>query len=385
MLVQFKLPENSWFTYYGLDPFNGNKPSHCDASGTVYPNIPSENSNDSISFLVSSDPMPFPMLNAGRLYISIGRPLSFTVDLIGNPIPPRPADSTDPNYDILWDFFEVTYIPIDDDGLLNFNLSNVQSAGLPLSFYSSGLEPSTRQPVDYSRGWAIGGYSKFLTSIHDNIYFGDLILPGSSRVLAPGTAITAFTQKVIPTPLFSSNYLDNYIAQVWDKFKDVDLTFIGDPPPNSNNFVNWIGCVHDGHFTFVTNDLDLEPIVLSQPTTADLFENNFLFCISGKGEPGSLQENYANQLFGTLCAAFNRSVMLTTTTLANSPDCEWCKSKDAFYKDETTNHYSKEIHANCLDGLAYAFQSDDHCDVSSYISLINPELLTIFWSDVNDL
>jgi hypothetical protein len=88
------------------------------------------------------------------------------------------------------------------------------------------------------------------------------------------------------------------------------------------------------------------PIVLNSPSTSDLFENNFLFCASGRGTPGSLQEDYALQLFGTLCAS-------------------------------TTNHYSKAIHANAIDGLAYAFQSDGHCDVSSYVSLINPSVLTI--------
>jgi hypothetical protein len=82
-----------------------------------------------------------------------------------------------------------------------------------------------------------------------------------------------------------------------------------------------------------------------------------------------------------LCAAFNRSVMLTTTTLANAPNSEWCQAKENFYQDPTTNHYSKTIHANAIDGLAYAFQSDDHCDVSSYVSLINPSVLTITLND----
>jgi hypothetical protein len=369
--------KDTWFTYYGLDPVSG-KPRHVDAMGNAVPNVPSTTPTEALAIPVPASPFPFQMLTAARLYVSVGKPLLFTVDAAGNAIPPRPADPTDPNYSTPWDFFEATYLPVGADGLFNFNLSNVQSANLPLAFRVVGSEPSTRQPVDYARGWLPGGYSKFLAALRANEDFKGLVLPGTDRVLAPGTAITAFKQGVIPTPVFDADYLRAYIAQVWAKFEKVDLTFVGDPPIGSNNFVRWTGQVRNEQFTFTTTDLPgLVPIVLDPPTTSDLFENNFLFCASGKGTPGSLQENYALQLFGTLCAAFNRSVMLTTTTLANSSDCEWCKDKGVFYQDPTTNHYAKDLHANCMHNLAYAFQSDDHCDVSSYVSLINPTKFTI--------
>jgi hypothetical protein len=370
--------KDDWFTYYGLDPANGYVPSHVDARGRVIPNVSSTTPTDALANPVPSGPLNFPMLSAARLYISSGGPLQLSVDPAGHPRPPMPPDPTDPNYNTSWDFFEVTYIPSGTDELFNFNLSNVQSANLPLAFHVAGVEPSTRQPVDYNRGWLPGGYSKFLASLRANPDFSNLILPGTQRVLAPGTAITAFEQKVIPTPLFGADYLKTYIDQVWAKFEAVDLTFVGDPPPGSSTFVTWVGRVQNGQFTLTTSDLPgLVPIVLNPPSTSDLLENNFNFCASGHGTPGSLQENYALQLFGTLCAAFNRSVMLTTTTLANSSTCDWCKATDKFYQDPTTNHYSQAVHANVIDGLAYAFQSDDHCDVSSYVAVINPNQLTI--------
>jgi hypothetical protein len=368
-----------WFAYYGLDSANNNKPSHSDAAGNIVANVPSAEPTAALAHPALSAPITFPMLKAARLYISLAEPVLFTVDSGGNPIPPSAADPTDPNYQTRWDFFEVTYIPLTGtDGLFNFNLSNVQSANLPLSFHVGGADPSTKKPVEYSRGWVPGGYNQFLSYLGANSDFRQLVLSGTQRVLAPGTAITAFEQKVIPAPLMDGGYLNAYIEQVWAKFASVDLTFVGDPPPESNTFVTWTGRVRNGQFTLTTSDLpNLVPIVLNTPSTSDLFENNFLFCASGRGTPGSLQENYALQLFGTLCAAFNRSVMLTTTTLANAPDCEWCRAKEKFYQDPTTNHYSNAIHENAIDGLAYAFQSDDHCDVSSYVSLINPSVLTI--------
>jgi hypothetical protein len=368
-----------WFAYYGLDPSN-NRPAHSDGTGKLVPNIPSVKATNALAIKVEPGrSYSFPMLNAARLYISVGDPILFAVGNAGHPHPPMAADPNDPNYKTPWDFFELTYIPLDGTaGLFNFNLSTVQSANIPLAFHVAGDDPSTRKPVSYTRGWLPGGHTAFLGALRANTDFDKLILPGTNRVLAPGTAITAYEQRVILKPRFDEDYLAAYIEKVWAKFTSTDLTFVGDPPPKSNTFVVWTGRVANGQFTFTTKaPLDLVPIVLDKPTTADLFENNFLFCASGKGTPGSLQENYALQLFGTLCAAFNRSMMLTTTTLANSSDCEWCKATKSFYQDPTTNHYSKQVHANTIEGLAYAFQSDDHCDVSSFVSVVNPTGLTV--------
>jgi len=377
--IQFTSTQPLFFTYYGLDPNNNFKPAHADASGNLVANAPSATPTGALSHPAPATPINFPMLSAGRLYVSIGAPVLFIVDPTGNPIPPSPADPTDPNYQTRWDFFEVTYIPqAGTDGLFNFNLSDVQSANLPLTFRVTGSDPSNKQPVDYLRGWPSGSFSKFLSSLAANADFRQLVLPDTQRVLAPGTAIKALEQHVITAPLMASDYLKPYIDQVWTKFAGVDLTFIGDPPPNSNQFVTWIGRVKNGQFTFTTSDLSgLVPIVLNPPSTSDLFENNFNFCASGGGEPGSLQQNYALQIFGTFCAAFNRSMMLTTTTFANSPNCDWCRATDQFYQDPITNYYAKAVHANAIEGRAYAFQSDDHCDVSSYVSVINAPMLTI--------
>ncbi|HEX8131479.1 MAG TPA: beta-1,3-glucanase family protein [Pyrinomonadaceae bacterium] len=382
MQVKFvNASKDTWFAYYGLDPANGT-PIYLDAAGKVVPSVPSTKPTDAFAIKVTSAPVDLPMMNAARLYVSSGGPLLFPVGLDRRPLPPMPGDTPDPNYHTPWDFFEITYVPAGSDGLFNVNLSVVQSANLPLSFHIAGTEPSTRKPVEYLRGWLPGGYGKFLADLRANPDFSKLILPDTQRVLAPGTAITAFKSHRTPTPLFDADYLKEYTERVWDKFKDTDLTFVGDPPVGSPNFVTWTGRVqNDGKFKFTTSDLpNLEPIVLNVPTTQELFENT-PFCASGCGEPHSLQQNYANQLLGTLYAAFNRSVMLTTTKLANAANSAWCMAKEKFYQDPTTNYYSKAIHANTLENLAYAFQSDDHCDQSSFVSVHNPDPLTITFVD----
>ena len=93
-----------WFAYYGLDPANNNKPAHADAAGKIVANVPSAEPTSALTHPAPSDPITFPMLNAARLYVSLGGPVRFTVDSAGNPIPPRAADPTDPNYQTQWDF-----------------------------------------------------------------------------------------------------------------------------------------------------------------------------------------------------------------------------------------------------------------------------------------
>lgn len=136
------------------------------------------------------------------------------------------------------------------------------------------------------RGWLAGSYNQFLSYLDTNPDFRQLVLSGAQRVLAPGTAITAFEQKVIPAPLIDGDYLKAYIEQVWAKFASVDLTFVGDPPPESNTFVTWTGRVRNGQFTLTTSDLpNLVPIVLNSPSTSDLFENNSCFAHPDGGRP----------------------------------------------------------------------------------------------------
>lgn len=54
----------------------------------------------------------------------------------------------------------------------------------------------------------------------------------------------------------------------------------------------------------------------------------------------------------TLCAGFNRS-----TLVANSAQPD--RDASAFYADAVTNHFSRIIHAQMVDGKAYGFPFDD--------------------------
>ena len=363
---------------YGLDP-KTNKPLYVvDATGkTATPPISGTASTKFAISLGSATEFVLPQLLAARIYISFGKPLSLTASSAGI-IPPVAFNAKDPNYNTPWDFFEYTYIPFAGapGGNFGLNLSTVQSCNIPMDFRLVGQQPGTNKPKNYLRGWNSGGYSAFIKAMEANADFKGLILPGTSnRVLAPGTAITAFDQGQIPKKIMSETYFDAYVEAVWDRFSKQTLTFVGDPPPGGNEFITWNGNVVNNQFVFtpVSPDLQLKPIFFKVPTTNDLFENT-VFCAKNCGTGGDLQENYMLQIFGTLCAAFNRSVMLTVTQLANAANSAWCLDTKSFYQYATTNYYSKFVHENMNEGLAYAFQSDDHCNQSSFEQVNNPKL-----------
>lgn len=371
-----------WFCYYGLNPVDGTPLYLADAKGTLKKSEPT--SKPSGAFCVNAGAAKsfvIPELNGGRLYVSFAKPLLLAVGANKRIIPPNPAVPGEANYGTKWDFFELTYVPQTGakTGRFNFNLSTLQSADLPLQFAVSGLIPSTTTPVSYKRGWNPGGAAAFVKQMQSQAAYKNLVLPGTNRVLAPGTAIQAYVSKNIPKPLFAADYYAKYVNGVWTKYQTATLTFIADPPPEKQKKITWTGKVVNGQFVFTPekNTLGLVPMYWKKPSTTDIFENNFPFCVKGCGPKGSLQENYALQILGTLIAAYNRSVMLVDTTYTTSPDGAWCKNKAKWYKDPTTNLFSSSMHANSVEGLAYAFQSDDHCDVSSFVAVWNPTNFTI--------
>jgi Beta-1,3-glucanase len=373
-----------WFCYYGLSTGADQTPLYlADAKGTLAKSVPSSKPTTSLCLNVAdSTSFVFPELNAARLYVSYGKPLSFAVGANARPIPPNPADTKDPNYDTQWDFFELSYVPETGaaSGRFNFNLSVLQSANLNMQFAVKGEIPGTKIEKSYTRGWKPGGEAAFVQQMQANKDYDGLVLAGSNRVLAPGTAIQAYAAKLIPKPIFPANYFANYVDQTWTKYQTDTLTFVGDPPAGSSKFVTWTGKVVKNQFVFTPpadNTLGLKPMIWNQPSSSDIFENNFLFCVDGCGKVNPDQANYALQIFGSLMAAYNRSVMLTETTFTNNPGGKWCTDQSDWYKDPTTNVYADVIHENSLMGLAYAFQSDDHCDVSSFVAVWNPEDFTI--------
>jgi hypothetical protein len=99
----------------------------------------------------------------------------------------------------------------------------------------------------------------------------------------------------------------------------------------------------------------------AKPLTKDVWN-----CAGNLAAPN----NIVGAISRSLCAALNRSTLGTTTT---EPDYNAAN----FYKGALTNHYSRIVHNNMVDGKAYGFPFDDVGHFESLVHEANPSSATI--------
>ena len=122
-----------------------------------------------------------------------------------------------------------------------------------------------------------------------------------------------------------------------------------------------------GKVTAQNGQLTVDNTGFTKPSTADIFS-----CNTGPFVTGS--DNKRNVIIPQLCAAFNRTTLLTSATTPSS-------SND-FYKNPVTNHYARILHEVATDGRGYAFAYDDvnsaeGKDQSGFVNDPNPDTLTV--------
>lgn len=335
-----------------------------------------------VSFAVTpGKPIDLPLLKGWRLYVSLNKGMDCVVAADGNIDAGGTAGFTgNPNFNTIYDFFEGDYSPGFVNGpLLTIDLSNVQSANIPMSYSLAGIEPSSKEPVSYLYGWKPGGWTAFLAGLNAletdaaNADFAKLILPTTGRVLEPGEAIGADTPNV-----FKNTYYDAYIDDIWTYFTTNELQ-VGGPDLKGT----WVGKVTAGNLVFTppSSLAGGEPIAFAKPTAKQIF-----LCSVGatkaNGGPcvvGCDQTIPVGLISYVLQAAFNRSVSAETLGLGlnTSPVSPNCAKSAKFYENAITNYYSKYIHENSYEGKAYAFPSDDTCAEDNLAKVVDPKPLTI--------
>ncbi len=272
---------------------------------------------------------------SGRIYVSIEKKIKFKVvtDGNGNSALQHPAGwvSSDPSFDVLHDCAEFTF---NSSGMF-CNTTMVDMFSIPMSITLRGTQTQTTGTLK------AGGRDAIFAGVAAQPDFSRLVTSNKLRVLAPGHGIEA--------GLFSPTYFDSYINEVWSRYATTDLRV----KINSNTFT---GRVTGGKLTF-----DGGIAAFAKPSTLDvLYCNGALGPNDGKTGPVAAQ----------LGAAFNRSTLLTSADVPVSDPAK-------YYQAPITNHYSKVLHANVVDGRAYGFPFDDVGDFASYIQDNAPTGLTL--------
>lgn len=294
-----------------------------------------------------------PYLAGARLWFSINGQLTFYVNPGPALVEPSVSNTSDANYNVLWDFCEFTY----NTQQLYANITYVDFVSIPIGLSLTNTSGATQTVT----GMPANGLTTIVNGLNaqhasDGAGWNQLIINNSSgtpiRAVSPNTGI------VMNNSLFSG-YYQSYVNQVWAQYTGSTALTV-DTQAAAGKVT---ATVVNGQLSFGS------AASYSQPAAADIFS-----CSSGPFTPSGNSEKDA--ISARLAAAFNRSTLLIN---ANQPDNENVAN---YYKNPITNHYSRIVHSANTDGKGYAFPYDDVAptngtDQSGSVFDPNPQLLTV--------
>jgi hypothetical protein len=294
-----------------------------------------------------------PKIAGGRIWFSIDAKLTFRLNPGPAVVEPSVTNPSDPNFNIDWTFCEFTY----NDAQLFANISYVDFVSIPVAISLTNTQGHTQTvPGMGSDGPKVLQDRLRAQAKSDGRPWDKLIYEYNGRalrVLSPNNLLVGNADAW-------GNYWDGYVQAVWNKFKNEDM------------IVNTQAAAGNLRGRVQGNELQLgEAGSFAAPTARDIFS-----CSTGPFQTGSNQAR--NAVIPRLAAAFNRS------TLLNTSDNQFPNGSNPsqYYKDPTTNHYSRIVHEVQKDGRGYAFPYDDVVpdggqDVAGTVFDGSPQLFTI--------
>ncbi|GAA0798991.1 glycoside hydrolase family 64 protein [Spirilliplanes yamanashiensis] len=294
----------------------------------------------------ASSTLKIPKGLSARIYMSFGDKLDFKLSQDGGLVQPAPWADGDANSDILFDWSEFTY----NDAGLWLNSSQVDHFAVPHAVEVTGSDGETLRTGELKPG----GRDAVIEGLKAEEGFGDLVQTGPDgevlRVLAPG--------KGADSGDFDPNYLDPYIDEAWAAYGSEKLTVA---PFKEQPDTKFYGTTSGDTMTF-TDGSGAQVAEIQKPSTADVWG-----CDGNLAAPNDL---VVGPIARSLCAALHRS------TLGTAP-VEPVTDAGEFYDNELTNHYSKLIHEQMVDGKAYGFAFDDVAAQESLVHSGDPQTAAI--------
>ena len=296
----------------------------------------------------TSRTVTIPQIAGGRIWFSIGSPITFKLNPGPALVEPSVTNQSDPNVNIEWDFCEFTF----NSSQVYANITYVDFVSIPIALTLTSSSAATQ----HVGGMPTSGLQTVVSGLQaqtasDKEPWSSLIVRGSNgqplRVLSPNNGI------VMNSSMFSG-YFDPYTNEVWTKYTGSSLPLV------TQNYGTLDGTVANNTFNFAGSDFQ-------KPTTADIFS-----CSTGPFATGS--NNETNTIIPRLAAAFNRTTLLNSTSIP-APVAN-------YYTNPITNHYARIVHAANVDGRGYSFPYDDveppsGADQSGFVNAGNPTLLTV--------
>ncbi len=308
----------AYFTLVGNNPLDRFDPAfyHVTASGQLVQvaraDVGADGTADyNIPFPAAGTPFNVPLIRAGRMYISVGAkfktPVNSDLTVAGAN---GWSDAKNPDFNIMFDDFEFDYVVSRDSGQpgLGLNTTQVDMFGLPLSFTLTGPTTGTN-----TAGFKPGAFTQIMDGLAADPTFKTLLVPGT----VPGTSITnlrAVSANIAIQNTLDNNpgvphfanatYYDNYIASVWNQYKNQAFTFY------SSAFGTYTGAVN-GNNQFVFSQPNKLNLVFSLPSTNDVIIGNGKL-VTPCQDPHLPADQAAacGEIGSSLSAGFNRGTLL---------------------------------------------------------------------------
>ncbi len=288
-----------------------------------------------------------PHIAGGRIYLSIDAPLTFFLNPGPALVEPSVTNGSDPNINTNWGFAEFTF----NSDQLYANISYVDFVGPPIALTLATQSGATQ----HISGMPANGLDQVCNGLRgqhaaDGKGWDQLIVTHNGRnlrALSPN-------QGMVTNPSLFANYFEDYVERAWRKFSSQPMSI------DTQAFGKVSAQISDGNLNFGGSSF-------SKPSTRDIFT-----CSTGPFATGANAET--NTIIPRLAAAFNRSTLLEAN--------DFPAPLDLYYKDPTTNHYSRVVHSANLDGKGYAFPYDDvqpsgGADQSGEVHAGDPKLFTV--------
>ncbi|KAL6241514.1 hypothetical protein RBB50_011537 [Rhinocladiella similis] len=290
-----------------------------------------------------------PHIAGGRIWFSVGSPLTFLLNPGPALVEPSVTNPSDPNTNINWGFAEFTF----NSDQLYANISYVDFVGLPIALTLTTVNSGTQ----HVSGMPANGLDQICSGLQaqhaaDGKGWDQLIITRDGqnlRALSPN-------QGMVMNPDLFNGYYDDYVNRAWSKYTNQPLSI--DTQASYGTVSAQVSA--GGKLSFGGSEF-------SKPSTSDIFT-----CSTGPFATGANAET--NAIIPRLAAAFNRSTLLVSDVFP--------ADQSLYYQDPVTNHYSRIVHGANLDGKGYAFPYDDvqptnGKDQSGEVHAGDPKLFTV--------
>ncbi|ELS58219.1 hypothetical protein STVIR_0770 [Streptomyces viridochromogenes Tue57] len=300
--------------------------------------------------------LTLPQMFSARVYLVRNNKLDFFLNPGPALVEPSFTAPADPNYGRVWSFAEFTF----DPSQLYANISYVDLVtALPIGISLIGDATHTVAPLPSG---ALGRIANGLVAqaARDGRPWDKLVIRSSNgsilRVISPQNLMAPYFDR--PDQMPFRNAYTGYIDRVWEKYRSTDLRIdLQDGRGIRVGRVNGDVLTFSGGHSF------------TKPTSKDVFT-----CNHGPFTNNPADSDDRKALLARLAAGFNRSTLLTHPDQPNGP------APSDYYRDPSTNHWARIVHANTPIGYAFPYDDvrpDGRPDVSGAAHDPNPRRFTV--------